>query len=147
MTSRMSPWGYTVSAPTDTTPRTVWEEPNAVQVHVTLDGIEPVIWRRLVVPLATTLADLHRILQAAMGWTDSHLHEFDIGGLRYGDTDLLCAEQSDNDARAFRSGQDGQGRARGITQATEVDRVARHSLADIRPMTCCPESGRTSTSE
>ena len=101
MTSRMSPWGYTVSAPTDTTPRTVWEEPNAVQVHVTLDGIEPVIWRRLVVPLATTLADLHRILQAAMGWTDSHLHEFDIGGLRYGDTDLLCAEQSDNDARAF----------------------------------------------
>jgi Plasmid pRiA4b ORF-3-like protein len=41
------------------------------------------------VPLDTTLAQLHYILQAAMGWTDSHLHQFEIGGLRYGDPDLL----------------------------------------------------------
>lgn len=48
---------------------TVWEEPNAVQIKVTLDYIEPPIWRRLVVPLTTTLSELHHILQAAMGWT------------------------------------------------------------------------------
>jgi hypothetical protein len=32
---------------------------NAVQVHVSLDDIEPRIWRRLIVPLDTTLADMH----------------------------------------------------------------------------------------
>ena len=59
------------------------------------------IWRRHVVPLRTTLAELHHILQAAMGWTDSHLHEFAIGGLRYGDINLLNAELSEDDALAF----------------------------------------------
>lgn len=77
------------------------DEPNAVQVHVALDDIKPPIWRRLIVPLDTTLAELHHILQAAMGWTNSHLHEFDIGGLRYGDVDLLNEERFEDDAKAF----------------------------------------------
>ena len=38
----------------------------------------------LAVPGSTTL---HAILQAAMGWTDSHLHQFTINGVRYGDTE------------------------------------------------------------
>lgn len=59
-----------------------WERPNAVQIYVSLNDIEPKIWRRLIVPLTMTLADLHYVLQAAMGWKDSHLHEFVIGGLR-----------------------------------------------------------------
>ncbi|MHA6794030.1 plasmid pRiA4b ORF-3 family protein [Pseudonocardia bannensis] len=29
------------------------------------------------------MAELHEVMQAAMGWTDSHLHEFDVGGIRY----------------------------------------------------------------
>jgi hypothetical protein len=66
-----------------------WEDPNAVQIRVSLDGVEPAIFRRLVVPLDNTLAQLHHILQAAMGWTDSHLHQFEIGGLRFGDPELL----------------------------------------------------------
>lgn len=78
-----------------------WQEPTAVQVHVALLDITPEIWRRLIVPLDATLADLHRILQAAMGWTDSHLHEFDIGGLRYGDVDLLNEDRFEGDAQAF----------------------------------------------
>jgi Plasmid pRiA4b ORF-3-like protein len=60
---------------------------------VTLDDIEPPIWRRLVVPLTTTHSELHHILQAAMGWTDSHLHQFEIGGLRYGDLDMTCSPE------------------------------------------------------
>ena len=64
----------------------------AVQVHVLLNDIEPQIWRRLVVPLDDNLADLHRILQAAMGWTDSHLHELDIGGLTFEDIELLNSD-------------------------------------------------------
>jgi hypothetical protein len=79
----------------------VWGEPNAVQIHVVLDDIAPPIWRRLVVPLRTRLADQHRILQAAMGWTDSHLHAFDVCGLTYGDIELLSMERMDDDARIF----------------------------------------------
>ncbi|REG31615.1 pRiA4b ORF-3-like protein [Paracoccus versutus] len=41
------------------------------------------------VPSDWTLDRLHLVLQAAFGWTDSHLHEFRIGGLRYGDPALL----------------------------------------------------------
>ncbi len=52
-------------------------------------------------PLDVTLLQMHAILQAAMGWTDSHLHEFDVGGLTYGDTWSLSAERSDNDARVL----------------------------------------------
>nr|WP_276315868.1 plasmid pRiA4b ORF-3 family protein [Paracoccus sp. pheM1] len=58
-------------------------------MHVSLAGIEPEIWGRLVVPCDWTLDRLHLVLQAAFGWTDSHLHEFRIGGLRYGDPALL----------------------------------------------------------
>ena len=32
--------------------------------------------RRVVIPDQTTLADLHLVIQAAMGWTNSHLHAF-----------------------------------------------------------------------
>ncbi len=32
-----------------------------------------------------TLHQLHAILQSALGWTDSHLHQFEIAGQRYGD--------------------------------------------------------------
>ena len=36
------------------------------------------------VPDSMTLARLHKVLQIVMGWTDSHLHEFQIDGTRYG---------------------------------------------------------------
>ena len=90
-----------MSTETTTTQHTVWEELNAVQIQIALDDIEPPIWRRLVVPLRTTLAELHYILQAAMGWTDSHLHDFGVGGLTYGDIELLSAERDDDDARVY----------------------------------------------
>ncbi len=38
-------------------------------------------------PDATTLLRLHQILQAAFGWWDCHLHEFEIDGVRYGTDD------------------------------------------------------------
>ena len=86
-----------MSTETTTTQHTVWEELNAVQIQIALDDIEPPVWRRLVVPLRTTLAEL----QAAMGWTDSHLHDFGVGGLTYGDVELLSAERTDDDARVY----------------------------------------------
>ena len=35
-------------------------------------------------PGSVRLAKLHDVLQAAMGWTNSHLHSFRVGGTRYG---------------------------------------------------------------
>ena len=54
------------------------------QIKVALDGSKPPIWRRLLVPSDLTLGDLHRVIQVAMGWTDSHLHQFTIAGRSYG---------------------------------------------------------------
>ena len=56
-----------------------------VSLKVTLRDTKPPVWRRLLVPGETTLGDLHRAIQAAMGWEDDHLHTFDIEGKQYGD--------------------------------------------------------------
>lgn len=42
------------------------------------------IWRRLQVSGDHTIADLHYILQIAMGWSDEHLNRFTIHGKQYG---------------------------------------------------------------
>ena len=52
---------------------------------MTLEEIEPPIWRRLEVPGDITLARLHSVIQLAMGWQDYHLHEFRIGDVTYGE--------------------------------------------------------------
>ncbi|HVB01155.1 MAG TPA: plasmid pRiA4b ORF-3 family protein, partial [Acidimicrobiales bacterium] len=57
---------------------------SVVQLKISLDYLEPEIWRRLLVPGDCTLARLHHIFQAAMGWTDYHLHSFEVRGRRYG---------------------------------------------------------------
>jgi hypothetical protein len=48
------------------------------QLKVVLLGISPMIWRRLLVCSDSTMADLHHILQIALGWTYTHLHQFRI---------------------------------------------------------------------
>ena len=54
------------------------------QLKVTLSGVEPQVWRRLLVPSTLSLKRLHQILQIALGCTDTHLHEFAAHGLTYG---------------------------------------------------------------
>jgi hypothetical protein len=58
------------------------------QFHIELRDIKPKIWRRIQVP-DMTLNDLHDCIQTAMGWTNSHLHEFTIEGERYGDPEMF----------------------------------------------------------
>jgi hypothetical protein len=55
----------------------------AFQVKVTLLDIEPPIWRRVIVDGRRTLDHLHDVIQCAFGWSDHHLHEFEIGSTRY----------------------------------------------------------------
>lgn len=57
-------------------------EQEVCQLKVTLRGTRPPIWRRLLVPVDMTLRRLHRVLQVAMGWQDSHMHEFRVEGQR-----------------------------------------------------------------
>ncbi len=54
------------------------------QLKVTLLETRPPIWRRLMVPPDMTLAELHVVLQTAMGWHDSHMHEFSAGRRHFG---------------------------------------------------------------
>jgi hypothetical protein len=55
------------------------------QMKVTLQESRPPIWRRVLVPGEATLATLHWIIQAAMGWENSHLHQFIIRTGRHED--------------------------------------------------------------
>lgn len=41
-------------------------------LQISLQRTEPLIWRRVLVPSAITFAKLHKVIQLAMGWTDSH---------------------------------------------------------------------------
>ncbi|WP_313884866.1 plasmid pRiA4b ORF-3 family protein [Desulfofundulus sp. TPOSR] len=49
------------------------------QLKITLQEIEPPIWRRVLVPAGITFYKLHKIIQAAFGWQDYHLFDFDFG--------------------------------------------------------------------
>lgn len=54
-------------------------------IRVTLLGVDsPEVWRRVLVPASFTLDRVHMVIQEAMGWQNSHLHEFRIAGREYG---------------------------------------------------------------
>jgi len=83
------------------TPPVPFREINAVQIKVSLDAIEPGIWRRLIVPNSFHLGQLHLIIQAAFNWWNYHLHEFRIGGLSYGADDEVGQPDHDDDRRFY----------------------------------------------
>jgi hypothetical protein len=54
------------------------------QLKIVLLGISPMIWRRIKISSDSSIADLHYIIQIAMGWKEEHLHQFLIHGVHYG---------------------------------------------------------------
>jgi len=73
-------------------------------LRATLLDVEPAVWRRLRMPGAATLADLHGALQAAFDWHDRGLHQVtDYAGRAYADRTLDPDAPDDVlDARAVR---------------------------------------------
>jgi hypothetical protein len=57
------------------------------QLKITLKDVKPPIWRRIQVKSDITLLALHKAIQKVMGWTDSHIHEFIVKGVSYGDSE------------------------------------------------------------
>lgn len=61
---------------------------------ISLQGTDPAIWRRIETK-DVPLGKLHELIQTAMGWTNSHLHQFEIGERRYTDPRLMSGDFDD----------------------------------------------------
>jgi hypothetical protein len=53
------------------------------QLKITLKGLKPPIWRRVLVSEDSTLLDLHDLIQYCFDWVDYHLHLFQIAGMEF----------------------------------------------------------------
>jgi len=69
---------HNIPMPSSKTPARIY------QLKVTLMEVQPPIWRRIEVPSTILLCCLHDAFQAVMGWTDSHLHNFEKDGTYWG---------------------------------------------------------------
>lgn len=52
-------------------------------LKVTLDYVEPAVWRTFQIPISASLDDLHLVLQIVMGWENEHLYDFRVGKQTY----------------------------------------------------------------
>jgi hypothetical protein len=64
---------------------------------IILQDTDPAIWRRIETK-DVTLGKLHELIQTAMGWTNSHLHQFEIAGARYADPRFMTDDFDDFNA-------------------------------------------------
>ncbi len=70
------------------TTKSISSAQDVYQIKVALLWTKPPIWRRLLIPSSMTFEQLHYVLQTAMGWDNSHMHEFSAGRRRIGEPDL-----------------------------------------------------------
>ena len=64
--------------------------------RIELAGVEPLIWRKIVVPGEYSFWHLHVAVQDAMGWLDYHLHEFLVANPETGTLDRIGIPDEDN---------------------------------------------------
>jgi hypothetical protein len=81
--------------------------PSHYTLHVELLDMQPAIWRRIHIDGRARLDALHHVLQAAMGWSDSHLHQFEINNKRYGipDPEYADPDSEMHDEKKYRLNQ------------------------------------------
>ncbi len=74
-----------------------FEEGTLFQLKITLRGVsKPPVWRRMLVPAAIALDELHEVILRVMGWHGGHLHVFSDGMTEYGvpDRELGHADEA-----------------------------------------------------
>ena len=62
------------------------------QLLIELEGIEPKIWRKVLVSPDVTMRQLHHTIQVAMGWENIHLYKFDVNGEEITQMDFVESE-------------------------------------------------------
>lgn len=72
------------------------------RLRVTLREVEPKVQRVIDVPAAITLDELHDVLQVALGWTDSHLHQYRTDSAVYSIVSEGWDDGSDTDEQGVR---------------------------------------------
>jgi Plasmid pRiA4b ORF-3-like protein len=70
-------------------------DPWVYELRITLQEIRPPIWRLIQVPSTLRQCCLHDALQAVIGWTDSHLHQFEKDGKHWGVPEHLEDDEID----------------------------------------------------
>ncbi|HPE61988.1 MAG: plasmid pRiA4b ORF-3 family protein [Thiothrix sp.] len=73
------------------------------QLKISLEGSKPPIWRRVLIRNDASLDQLHRVIQIAMGWTDTHLNQFIHGDTFYSSPNMFGSELLEDtlDARDY----------------------------------------------
>ncbi len=56
---------------------------SALQLHISLRGVKPQIYRRVIVSSSLSLDELHRVIQSVMPWDDDHQFFFRDGKIFY----------------------------------------------------------------
>ena len=99
------------------------------QLKISIAGAKPPIWRRVQVPARITLAQLHEVIQALMGWYDSHLHLFDLPH-REAETKSLKTNKARRDAIHYgpKIGDDGP-----FSWDEDLSDEALAALCDVMP--------------
>ncbi|MEK6544207.1 MAG: plasmid pRiA4b ORF-3 family protein, partial [Elusimicrobiota bacterium] len=121
------------------------------QLKITLEGSEPPIWRRVLVPGNVSLRRLHNIIQVVMNWETHHLHGFGINGINYGEPDPDGMHQMDwRDDKKFTLNQAAAPPIKNFryiydfgdswNHQIEIERTFLHE--DPRPYPLCPAGAR-----
>ncbi len=98
------------------------------RLKITLDDVEPKVVRRVEVPLSIRLDRLHAVLQAALGWTDSHLWEFRAGETGWGIPDPDWDDGPANAAKATLLGVLGESGAKKLTYLYDFGDGWEHTI-------------------
>jgi len=111
--------------------------PHIATLRVSLDRITPEIWRTFTVPTSIEMVRLHDVIQAVMGWTDSHLHEFVIGGRTYGDLSVFVDNPDIIDESSMTFDKMGLGVGEPFQYIYDMGDFWQHRLEimDIKPLT------------
>ena len=109
---------------------------NSYQLHIQLCDTKPAVWRRLVVVDTMTLADLHRAIQAVMGWQNFHPYTFEIADQHYGIPNPDVPEERTVDARRYTLGQLLQGQGLSVRYVYGAQRGWQHriKLEEVQPI-------------